>query len=37
MKVFRDAGQWNLVDQQGLLVCRGTLEQVKQRLQEYWP
>lgn len=36
MKMYRDQGMWNLVDQQGLLVCRGTLEEVKETLKLYW-
>ena len=36
MKMYRDQGLWNLVDQQGLLVCRGTLEEVKELLKLYW-
>lgn len=36
MKMYRDQGMWNLVDRQGLLVCRGTYEQVQQVLKMYW-
>lgn len=36
MKMYRDQGMWNLLDQQGLLICRGTYEQVQQALKMYW-
>lgn len=36
MKMYRDGSAWNLVDKQGLLVCRGTLEEVKESLKLYW-
>lgn len=36
MKMYRDQGMWNLVDQQGLLLCRGTFEEVKESLKLYW-
>lgn len=36
MKIYQDNGMWNLVDQQGLLICRGTLEEVQQSLKMYW-
>lgn len=36
MKMYRDQGMWNLVDQQGLLLCRGTLKEVKEALKLYW-
>lgn len=37
MKVYKNQGMWNLIDQQGILVVRGTWGEVKERLKEYWP
>lgn len=36
MKMYREQGKWNLVNQQGLLICRGSLEEVKESLRAYW-
>ena len=36
MKMYRNEGLWNLVDQHGVLVCRGSWDEVREALKEYW-